>query len=78
MAYYDALKAQWATLTGTVAEKLAAVNAATVTGPNVDVTVPQVVGYLLLNGAYCRSRRSPRAPRPATRPTTPRSTPRRR
>lgn len=52
MAYYDALKAEWATLTGTIAEKLAAVNAATVAGPNVDVTVPQIVGYLLLNGAY--------------------------
>lgn len=33
MAYYDALKTQWATLTGTTAQKLAAINAATVAGP---------------------------------------------
>jgi hypothetical protein len=52
MAYYDALVTKWATLTGTTADKLAAVNAATVAGPNVDVTVPQIVGYLLLHGAY--------------------------
>lgn len=31
MAYYDALVAKWATLTGTTAQKLAAINAATVT-----------------------------------------------
>jgi hypothetical protein len=32
MAYYDALKTQWATLTGTTAQKLAAINAMTVSG----------------------------------------------
>jgi len=52
MAYYDALKALWATLPAgdTTAQKLAAVNAVTVAGPNVDVAVSSVVGYLALNG----------------------------
>lgn len=48
MAYYDALKAKWATLTGTVADKLTAINAATVVGPRVDVAISSVVGYLAL------------------------------
>ena len=52
MAYYDALKVKWATLSGTTAEKLAAINALTVAGPNVDVAVSTVVGKLMLTGAY--------------------------
>lgn len=52
MAYYDALIAEWATLTGTTAQKLAAVNALTVAGQNVDVDVSAVVGKLMLSGAY--------------------------
>lgn len=52
MAYYDNLVAQWATLTGTVDEKLAAINAQTVAGPNVDVAVSTVVGVLMLSGSY--------------------------
>jgi hypothetical protein len=32
MTYYDALVAEWATLTGTTAQKLAAINALTITG----------------------------------------------
>jgi hypothetical protein len=52
MAYYDALKATWATLpsSDSTAQKLAAINAMTVAGPNVDVPVSAVVGYLGLNG----------------------------
>lgn len=46
MAYYDALIAKWATLSGTTEAKLAAINALTVAGPNVDVPVSAVVGYL--------------------------------
>jgi hypothetical protein len=51
MAYYDALVAQWATLPAgdTTAQKLAAINAMTVAGPNVDVKVSAVVGYLGVN-----------------------------
>jgi hypothetical protein len=49
MAYYDALVAKWATLSGTTAQKLAAINALTVAGPIVDVRVSAVVGYLGVN-----------------------------
>lgn len=52
MAYYDALIAEWQALSGTTAQKLAAVNVLTVTGPNVDVAVPAVVGKLMLLQAY--------------------------
>ena len=52
MAYYDALKTQWATLTGTTAQKLAAINAMTVAGPNVDVPAHAIVGKMMLAGAY--------------------------
>jgi hypothetical protein len=52
MAFYDALIAKWATLTGTTAQKIAAVNALTVTGPNVDVPVSAVVGKLMLMQVY--------------------------
>jgi hypothetical protein len=50
MAYYDALIARWATLAGTTAEKLAAINALTVAGPTTDVSVSAVVAYLALSG----------------------------
>jgi hypothetical protein len=54
MSYYAALVAAWATLPSgdTTAQKLAAMNAMTVAGPNVDVTPSQAVGALLLSGAY--------------------------
>lgn len=40
MAYYDALIAKWATLApGTTAEKLAAINALTVTGPAIPMII---------------------------------------
>jgi hypothetical protein len=53
MAYYDALIAEWSTLAaGTTAQKLAAINAETVAGPNIAVAVSQVVGSLLLSGGY--------------------------
>lgn len=48
-----ALSQEWPSLSGTtVADKLAALNAITVAGPNIDVTVQQVAGYLLLQGVY--------------------------
>jgi hypothetical protein len=50
MAYYDALVARWATLAGTTAEKLAAINALTIAGPMTDVTVAAVVATLALSG----------------------------
>jgi len=52
MGYYDALVAKWSTLTGTTSEKLDAVNALTVPGPNVDVQISAVVGVMALSGAY--------------------------
>jgi hypothetical protein len=52
MAYYDALIAKWATLTGTTSEKLAAINALTVAGPRSDTQVSSVLGSLMLGGAY--------------------------
>ncbi len=52
MAYYTALQTIWATLpsTDTTAQKLAAVNAMTVDGPNQDVPVANVEGYLSIGG----------------------------
>ena len=50
MTYYDALRSKWATLTGSTADKLAAINAATVAGPAQDVAVSDVAGDLLLSG----------------------------
>jgi acetylornithine deacetylase/succinyl-diaminopimelate desuccinylase-like protein len=47
--YYAALIAKWDTLTGTTAEKLAAINALVVAGPTLDVPVSALVGYLGLN-----------------------------
>ena len=54
MADYTALVAEWATITTanpsfTTAQKLAAVNALTVAGLNVDVSASAVLGYLMLN-----------------------------
>ena len=48
-----ALSQEWSSLSGsTVADKLASLNAMTVAGPNVDVSIQQVAGYLLLQGVY--------------------------
>lgn len=54
MTYYAALLARWANLpsSDTTAQKLAAINALTVAGPNVNVSVQSAVGVLLLSGAY--------------------------
>lgn len=52
MTNYTSLKTLWPTLSGTTDQKLAQVNIMTVTGPNVDVSVEQVVGFLLLQGVY--------------------------
>lgn len=46
MSYHDALVAKWATLSGTTEEKLEAINAATVPGPTVPVSVLQIMTYL--------------------------------
>jgi hypothetical protein len=51
MVNYALLIAIWPSLTGTTAQKLATLNAMTA-GIRVDVTVPQVVGYLLLQGIF--------------------------
>lgn len=59
MTYYDALIAKWATLTGDTATKLAAVNAATVAGPNVPVPVLQVMAYLRTNNLWMAIKASP-------------------
>jgi hypothetical protein len=47
-----ALSQLWPTLTGSTADKVAQVNAMTVAGPNVDVSIQQVSGFLLLQGIY--------------------------
>lgn len=47
-----ALSQLWPSLTGTTSQKIAQANAMTVAGPNVDVAIPQVAGYLLLQGIY--------------------------
>lgn len=53
MSYYDALRAKWLELGGGApADKLPVINALTVDGPKVDVSVPAVVGKLMLTGAY--------------------------
>ncbi|HEY8837232.1 MAG TPA: hypothetical protein VIO16_06020 [Dehalococcoidia bacterium] len=52
MAYYDALVAKWATLTGTTQARLDAVNALTIPGPNVPVPVLQVMTYLRENNLW--------------------------
>lgn len=48
MAYYDAMIAKWATLTGTTAEKLAALNASLATGPAIPMIVPTYKIYNLI------------------------------
>jgi hypothetical protein len=57
MVDYTALKAEWATITTanpgfTTAQKLAAVNALTVAGPNVDVPVADAVLFLANEGKW--------------------------
>lgn len=48
-----ALSQLWTTLAaGSTADKVAQVNATMVAGPNIDVAIPQVAGYLLLQGIY--------------------------
>jgi len=48
-----ALSQLWPSLTGsTTSAKIAQVNAMTVAGPNVDVSISQVAGFLLLQGIY--------------------------
>ena len=54
MAYYSPLASEWAAITAanpsyTTAQKLAAINAMTVAGPNVDVSTSSVLGYLMMN-----------------------------
>lgn len=50
MTDWTALKTKWATLTGTVAQNLAAINALSVPGPAIDVPASQVVRYLSVKG----------------------------
>jgi hypothetical protein len=52
MAYYDALIAKWATLSGTTQAKLAAINALTVPGPSQPIPVLQVMTYLRTNNLW--------------------------
>lgn len=52
MGHYDALIAKWATLSGTTAGKLAAINALTVPGTPQLVPVWKVVTYLRENGLW--------------------------
>jgi hypothetical protein len=52
MAYYDALIAKWATLTGTTDQKIAAVNALTVAGPRKPVQIADVMTYLRSNALW--------------------------
>ena len=47
-----ALSQLWPSLSGTTSDKIAQVNAMTVAGPNVDIGISQVAGYLLLEGVY--------------------------
>lgn len=52
MAYYDAMVAKWATLSGDTAAKLAALNAMTVPASNIPVPVLQVMTYLRTNNLW--------------------------
>jgi hypothetical protein len=52
MAYYDALVAQWPSLTGTTAQKLTAINAMTVAGPYAPSPVLDVMTYLRSNNLW--------------------------
>jgi hypothetical protein len=49
MAFYDALIAKWATLSGTTAQKLATLNALTAAGPTQDVSASAALAYFALN-----------------------------
>ena len=48
MGFYDALVAKWPSLSGTTAQKLAAINALTVTGPAIPLIVPTYKIYNLI------------------------------
>jgi hypothetical protein len=48
MAYYDALISKWATLNGTTAQKLSAINALTVNGAAIPMVVPTYRIYNLI------------------------------
>lgn len=52
--YYAALKAEWANLSGATDEKLAAINALKVSGPDQTVAIADVMGYLRSNGLWLR------------------------
>jgi len=52
MAYYDALIAKWAALTGTTEEKLSAINALTVAGPPQLVPIANIMAYLRANNLW--------------------------
>jgi len=53
MAYYDALKTKWATLTSTTTDaKLAEINALTVQGPSRPVPIADVMTYLRSNNLW--------------------------
>src|SRR6185437_12185827 len=47
-----ALALLWPSLSGSTSDKIAQVNAMTVAGPNADVSISQVAGFLLLRGIY--------------------------
>ena len=47
-----ALRQIWPTVLGSPQDKLAEINAMTVATSTIDVALPQVAGYLLLNGVY--------------------------
>ena len=48
MAYYDAMIAKWATLTGTTQQKLDQLNTATGTGPRIPMVIPTYQVYNLI------------------------------
>lgn len=52
MAYYDALAAKWATLSGSAEEKLDAINALAVAGADQLVTIIDIMTYLRSNNLW--------------------------
>ena len=62
MTDYSLLIALWPSLTGTTAQKLAAVNAMTEPGPNVDVQTSSVFAYLALVGKLAKLKAYAEAP----------------
>lgn len=52
MTYYDALVAEWPSLSGTTQEKLDAINTLMVPGPSVPVPVLKVMTYLRTNNLW--------------------------